>query len=304
MPLHASRKGFTLVELLVVITILGLLAALLFPVFVKAREDGRRTACQSNERQLGLAVFQYLADNDEKFPSEGGARMWIGDEWISQCFPYFGSAALLLCPDDVTEGYLPSYPPGYPGYPGPTFPMRYPDSYGINSNVMGWASARKAATALGELAAPARTTLLFEVENDDASVVPVGPDELNGSATGNGADDCGGYAPDQPATYPCGTAGNDPTKRVPLYATGNIGGRALNGGAGSLPRHADGANYLACDGHVKWLRPDRVSGGHSAVAADCHQGTELQQPIGCRAQTPEHAAGTGDAHFSLTFSAK
>ena len=304
MNLRRTRKGFTLIELLVVITILGIIGAILFPVFVKVRENGRRTACQSNERQLGLAVFQYVADNDERFPSEGGTRTRIGDEWISQCFPYFKSAGLLLCPDDMTKGYLPSYPPGYPGHPGPSLPMRYPDSYGINSNLMGWANARKAAHALGELTAPARTTLLFEVENDAAATIPEGPDALNGSATGNGGDDCGGSGSEKSPTYPCGTASDDPSNPVPLFATGNIGGRALNGGMGSSPRHADGANYLACDGHVKWLRPENVSGGRNAVAEDCRQGTEKEQPPDCRAQVPERAAGTGGVRYSLTFSDK
>lgn len=304
MNVCCSRKGFTLIELLVVITILGILAALLFPVFVKARENGRRTACQSNERQLGLAIFQYAADNDEHFPSGGWHGGFIGDKWVSQCFPYFKSTGLLLCPDDMTKDWLPSYPPGYPGYPGPSFPMRYADSYGINLNLLNGNAPRKAAATLGELAAPARMTLLFEVENDAASVVPEGPNDLNGSAAGNGGDDCGGSGSEKSPTYPCGTAGNDPSNPVPLFATGNIGGRSLNGGTGSRPRHADGANYLACDGHVKWLRPGNVSGGRNAVAEDCSQGTEKEQPADCRAQAPERAAGTGGVRYSLTFSDK
>ena len=306
MIIRHARKGFTLIELLVVITILGILAALLFPVFVKARENGRRTACQSNERQLGLALFQYVADNDERFPSGGWHGGFIGDKWVSQCFPYFKSATLLLCPDDMTKGWLPSYPPGSPGYPGSSLPMRYPDSYGINLNLLGWAVASRAAPALSGLAAPARTTLLFEVENDAAATTPEaeGSDALTGSAAGNGGEDCGGSGSEKSLTYPCGTAGNDPSNPVPLFVTGDIGGRALNGGTGSRPRHADGANYLACDGHVKWLRPENVSGGRNAVAEECGQGTEKEQPADCRAQGPEGAAGTGDVRYSLTFSNK
>ncbi len=304
MNIHCPRKGFTLIELLVVITIIGVLAALLFPVFVKVRENGRRTACQSNERQLGLAVFQYVSDNDERFPSAGWHGGFIGDKWVSQCFPYFKNTGLLLCPDDATKGWLPSYPPGYPGYPGPSFPMHYPASYGINSNLLGQSNARKAAPALGELAVPARTALLFEVENDAAAVMPEGADVISGSAAGNGGDDCGGTGSEKSPTYPCGYGGGDPLNSVPLFATGDIGGRALNGGAGSRPRHADGANYLACDGHVKWLLPERVSGGRDAVAEDCGQGTEKEQPADCRAQVPERAAGIGRVRYSLTFSAK
>lgn len=71
-PLHSSpyptRKGFTLIELLVVIAIIAILAAILFPVFARARESARRTACLSNVKQLGLNWMMYVQDNDEMFP--------------------------------------------------------------------------------------------------------------------------------------------------------------------------------------------------------------------------------------------
>jgi prepilin-type N-terminal cleavage/methylation domain-containing protein/prepilin-type processing-associated H-X9-DG protein len=65
-----SRKkaGFTLIELLVVIAIIAILAAILFPVFARARENARRASCQSNLKQIGLGVMQYTQDYDEKYP--------------------------------------------------------------------------------------------------------------------------------------------------------------------------------------------------------------------------------------------
>jgi prepilin-type N-terminal cleavage/methylation domain-containing protein len=63
--MSTSKKGFTLIELLVVIAIIAILAAILFPVFAKAREKARQASCQSNEKQLGLGFIQYTQDYDE-----------------------------------------------------------------------------------------------------------------------------------------------------------------------------------------------------------------------------------------------
>ncbi len=60
-----SRSGFTLIELLVVIAIIAILAAILFPVFAKAREKARQTSCASNEKQIALGILQYVQDYDE-----------------------------------------------------------------------------------------------------------------------------------------------------------------------------------------------------------------------------------------------
>ncbi len=64
------RRGFTLIELLVVIAIIAILAAILFPVFAKAREKARQASCQSNLKQIALAMLMYLQDWDERFPFE------------------------------------------------------------------------------------------------------------------------------------------------------------------------------------------------------------------------------------------
>jgi len=63
------RLGFTLIELLVVIAIIAILAAILFPVFARAREAARRTTCLSNVRQLALAALVYASDYDETLPA-------------------------------------------------------------------------------------------------------------------------------------------------------------------------------------------------------------------------------------------
>ena len=65
---NKSKSGFTLIELLVVIAIIAILAAILFPVFGKAREKARQSTCLSNARNVGLAMLQYIQDHDENIP--------------------------------------------------------------------------------------------------------------------------------------------------------------------------------------------------------------------------------------------
>jgi prepilin-type N-terminal cleavage/methylation domain-containing protein/prepilin-type processing-associated H-X9-DG protein len=86
---RGKSKGFTLIELLVVIAIIALLAGILFPVFSRARENARRASCQSNLKQLGLAMYQYAQDYDERFPKE---------YWGSELYPYTKSRQILQCP--------------------------------------------------------------------------------------------------------------------------------------------------------------------------------------------------------------
>ena len=63
-----TKSGFTLIELLVVVAIIGILASILFPVFSRARESARRSACLSNMKQIGMGMLQYLQDYDETYP--------------------------------------------------------------------------------------------------------------------------------------------------------------------------------------------------------------------------------------------
>ena len=81
-----SRRGsgaFTLIELLVVIAIIAILAAILFPVFAKAREKARQTACTSNVKQMGMAWMMYVQDYDEMFPPNNSPAA-AGSEWANR----------------------------------------------------------------------------------------------------------------------------------------------------------------------------------------------------------------------------
>jgi prepilin-type N-terminal cleavage/methylation domain-containing protein/prepilin-type processing-associated H-X9-DG protein len=96
------RRGFTLIELLVVIAIIAILAAILFPVFARAREAARATSCKSNLKQLGTAVMMYVQDYDEVFPfnyhyttSGGGVPLYW---WEDDVQPYVKNWNAFQCP--------------------------------------------------------------------------------------------------------------------------------------------------------------------------------------------------------------
>lgn len=136
-----GRRGFTLVELLVVIAIIAVLAAILFPVFARARENARRSSCQSNLKQIGLGILQYTQDFDERYPmgwfqngvgpamelqtaaETPGARFKVSNgtapvnnykTWMDSIFPYVKSVQIFVCPSATSDPTAPSY--GYNRY--------------------------------------------------------------------------------------------------------------------------------------------------------------------------------------------
>lgn len=266
-----SDLGFTLKELLAVIAIIAILAAILFPVFATVREKARQISCASNEDQLGLALLQYIQDNGEQFLCGlGGNPPNGGTGWAEQVYPYVKSAAVYECPDDPTT----------PEKDTVTGELGYPISYALNLSVIrsdekpyGLGSAGYDA----QLNAPAKTVLLQEIQGCHALILhPQG---------GTGGDylfhATGGYAAWSPvssglatyvAAYPFGFFGPSPsgtTEKIHME-TGYMGNRgATFGGVAEWPSplgvHTEASNFLFCDGHVKWLRGENVSSGDPAL---------------------------------------
>lgn len=272
-----TRTAFTLIELLVVIAIIAILAAILFPVFAKAREKARAISCTSNVKQLGLGVLQYVQDNDETYPpgQNGGGRGWTGE-----IYSYVKSTGVYHCPDDPT-------PVNY-GLNANTTPPHVPVSYGYDTNL----SAERQGGTLAANAAPASTVLIFEVINSVADVTnPLEADSVGGTGPdGGGAgwiDNGCGSAP----RYDTGVLGNPP------YRNG-----CNNGDYNNLTgRHTDGANYCLADGHAKYILPARVSPGYGNNDANCDQGQYDQGGTLCAAR-PGTAAGASNPKFTATFS--
>jgi prepilin-type N-terminal cleavage/methylation domain-containing protein/prepilin-type processing-associated H-X9-DG protein len=99
--MRLKRSGFTLIELLVVIAIIAILAAILFPVFARARENARRASCQSNLKQLGLGVIQYRQDYDDRFPIGYYYTAAAYVTWGEEIQPYIKSAQIFKCPSST-----------------------------------------------------------------------------------------------------------------------------------------------------------------------------------------------------------
>ena len=95
-PAPRAQVGFTLIELLVVVAIIAVLAAIIFPVFAKARDRGRQTACLSNIRQILMGVAQYTQDHDRQLP--GSWAVGTSGLWSRRIQPYCRSAKLFECP--------------------------------------------------------------------------------------------------------------------------------------------------------------------------------------------------------------
>ncbi len=99
------RAAFTLIELLVVIAIIAILAAILFPVFAKAREKARQSSCQSNLKQIGLSITQYLQDYDEMFPVYNTANLGV----LVVAQPYVKNDQVYVCPSSNQTTYGVNY---------------------------------------------------------------------------------------------------------------------------------------------------------------------------------------------------
>ncbi len=96
------RRGFTLIELLVVIAIIAILAAILFPVFAKAREKARQSSCLSNLKQIGTGMMMYVQDYDELYPQHTAvfAAAQMPGSWPNRVMPYVKNTQLFKCPSD------------------------------------------------------------------------------------------------------------------------------------------------------------------------------------------------------------
>jgi len=217
-----KRRGFTLIELLVVIAIISVLAAILFPVFARARSNARRASCQSNLRQLGLAMMQYVQDYDETYPAYRLSRpgetppfpylQGSNWEWYHFIYPYTKSTdqntGIYMCPEGYNDARI------------------IYGNYGANIYALPTSGLKMAAVV-----APSTTYMLMDSGRSYITVTrakaPEGAFYLPGSAK---------------FTTPTSTGVSSG-----FYESDYEGGR-----------HFEGINLVFMDGHVKWLKTKTV----------------------------------------------
>lgn len=154
------RKGFTLIELLVVIAIIAILAAILFPVFARAREKARQTSCLSNIKQITLGALMYAQDYDESVPESLDSQQ--ARYWYQVIMPYVMNEQVFVCPSTTSTSLgWNSFNYGVvnqtSGYRGSTRSFTHPDGHTV--------SGRSTPIRMAEVTRPSETAYVSDAQN-------------------------------------------------------------------------------------------------------------------------------------------
>jgi prepilin-type N-terminal cleavage/methylation domain-containing protein/prepilin-type processing-associated H-X9-DG protein len=250
-PRTPRAAAFTLIELLVVIAIIAILASILFPVFARAREKARQTACASNLKQLGVAMQMYSQDFDETLPGnptldEGtGATLGFMDaatprNWAKCIVPYTKNMAIFLCPSVGPRSEMNIGVYGTPAAPSGAYTESTAANAGNTSYCLNGVVSDR---ALAEVRSPASVVLLqeFTIYTRVAQMRP----------------------------FPTSPGANT-FQQFHHYLIGTS--------------HNQGENRLFCDGHVKWSKKTGMTFTDYGVGGTGSDAKFLEDPAGVAAQ--------------------
>ncbi len=257
-------RGFTLIELLVVIAIIAILAAILFPVFAKAREKARGTACLSNVKQMGNGLTMYAQDYDEVMPAAAFQTipaLSINDirmaKWADVIQPYIKSDQVFTCPSDSantrTFTSLSTNPNRGAGCTGGGCTGPLGGSYLVN--------AAYGAAPPDQVVSPPLGRHVSAIADAAGTIFAI-----DGPANTNNQIFWASTAPNPilpltPGALPGGRFYVDVNADPPYFRYVEGNGRQYN----VFARHTGTTNIIFCDGHAKALRIEKVAETHQVV---------------------------------------
>jgi len=237
-----NRKAFTLIELLVVIAIIAILAAILFPVFARARAKAQQAACTSNLKQIALAIRMYAADYDDFMPVRTDGYWWRTDRQLG---PYTKSPQVFVCPSQETLN-------GAGGTPSGSWHGLCANMWGVNSgHSANWAQ-------------PKRLSKVVRVTEVITFCDGIGSGSGNAEMNDLNAWCC--YSGPDPALWgpPFSAISMTGLTAEPPYWPFQTG-RAFPKPTAFVGRHNGMMNCSFIDGHAKAMRLDEIFNGPNSV---------------------------------------
>ena len=215
-----GKVGFTLIELLVVIAIIALLAAILFPVFSRARENARKSSCLNNLKQIGVGIAQYTQDFDESMPWGGDNGAGQPVPWHVLLYPYIKSIQVYKCPSNTRTNNVGNTPAGFPAVPQSYWSNSGSTGVGNSGNNMLLSGTRGMAygtpQSLADYTAVAETLTILENFNNTANQT-------------------------EPGVWDAGVLSTSGT------------------GTPTITPHLGSTNFLFADSHVKSMKPSTTA---------------------------------------------